>query len=68
MPEQIFEELTARNLQKPLAIYLDGQLIQAPIVQGIISGGRAQITGSSTIEEAKQVVRDLNAGALPVRI
>ena len=65
---EIFEELTARNLQKPLAIYLDGQLLQAPIVQGVIVGGRAQITGQFTLEEARQVVRDLNAGALPVSI
>jgi len=65
---EIFEELTTRNLQRPLAIYLDGQAIQTPIVQSVISGGRAQITGQFTLEEAQQVVRDLNAGALPVHI
>ncbi|MCH8987156.1 protein translocase subunit SecD, partial [Patescibacteria group bacterium] len=65
---ELFEEITARNLQKPLAIYLDEQLLQAPIVQGVIAGGRAQITGQFELEEARQIVRDLNAGALPVRI
>jgi len=65
---EIFEELTARNIGLPLAIYLDDQPIQAPIVQGVISGGSAQITGSFSLEEAQKIVRELNAGALPVRI
>jgi len=65
---EIFEELTARNLQRPIAIYLDGEEIQTAVVQSVISGGRAQITGDFSLEEAQQVVRDLNAGALPVHI
>ena len=65
---KIFEELTARNIGKPLAIYLDYQLTQAPIVQDTISGGNAQITGNFAVEEAKQRVKELNAGALPVPI
>ena len=64
----LFEELTRKNIGKPLAIYLDYQPLQAPIVQDVITGGRAQITGGFTIEEARRVVRDLNAGALPVPI
>ena len=65
---KIFEDLTSRNIGKPLAIYIDGLPISAPIVQETISGGRAQITGNFTIEEAKALVRNLNAGALPVPI
>lgn len=65
---EIFEELTARNIGKPLAIYIDGIIISAPIVQGKISGGRGQITGQFTIEEAQTLARNLNAGALPVPI
>lgn len=65
---KIFEDLTQKNLGKPLAIFLDGQLLQAPTVQGVIAGGRAQITGKFTIEEAKTIVRNLNAGALPIPI
>lgn len=64
----LFEELTGRNIGKLLAIYLDGQPLQVPVVRSAISGGRAQITGGFTIEEAQRVVRDLNAGALPVPI
>lgn len=63
----IFEEVTARNVSKPLAIYLDGILINWPRVQEKISGGNAQITGFN-IEGAKTIARSLNAGALPVPI
>lgn len=65
---KIFEELTERNVGKPLAIYIDRILISAPTVQEKISGGKAQITGDFTINEAKELVRNLNAGALPVPI
>lgn len=65
---RIFEEITSRNVGKPLAIYIDEQLISAPTVQETISGGRAQITGDFTVDEAKKLVRNLNAGALPVPI
>ena len=65
---KIFEDLTAKNVSKPLAIYIDNALLSAPVVQEKISGGKAQITGSFTIEEAKKIVQNLNAGALPVPI
>ncbi len=65
---KIFEDLTSRNVGKPLAIYIDELPISAPTVQEVISGGRAQITGDFTIEEAKDLARNLNAGALPVPI
>ena len=65
---KIFEELTEKNIGKPLAIYIDGVPISVPTVQDRISGGKAQITGSFTIDEAKTLARNLNAGALPVPI
>ncbi len=65
---KIFEELTARNVGKPLAIYIDDQLISAPTVQEAISGGKAQISGSFTADYAKELARNLSAGALPVPI
>ncbi len=65
---KIFEELTANNIGKPIAIYIDGSLISAPVVQNKIPGGQAQITGKFTINEAKELARNLNAGALPVPI
>ncbi len=63
-----FAELTKRNLNKPLAIFLDDQLISAPVVQQEIVGGSAVITGQFTTEEAKNLSIQLNAGALPVPI
>jgi protein-export membrane protein SecD len=65
---EIFAELTRKNIGKPLAIYLDGAPISVPTVKEEISSGRAQITGDFTPEKAKQLVRDLNTGALPVPI
>lgn len=65
---KIFEELTRRNLNKPLAIFLDGFPISAPNVQTVITGGQAVITGRFTFEEATRLARSMNAGALPVPI
>ncbi|MDD2731027.1 MAG: protein translocase subunit SecD [Candidatus Portnoybacteria bacterium] len=65
---KFFEEITGRNVGKQVAIFLDGLPITAPVVQEAISGGRAQITGSFTLDETKELVRRLNAGALPVPI
>ena len=65
---KIFEDLTGKNVGKILAIYIDGIPISLPTVQEKISGGKAQITGQFTVEEAKALARNLNAGALPVPI
>ncbi len=64
----LFEEITERNVGAPVAIFLDGAPISMPTVQERISGGKAQITGKFTPDEAKQLVRRFNAGALPVPI
>lgn len=63
-----FENVTKRNVGKPLAIFLDNKYLQAPIVQTIISDGNAVITGGFTVAQAKEYVLQLNAGALPVPI
>lgn len=63
-----FEDLTGRNVGRPLAIFLDNQLISSPTVQQKISGGQAQITGRFTVDEARELVERFNAGALPAPI
>ncbi|MEX2053901.1 MAG: protein translocase subunit SecD [Patescibacteria group bacterium] len=63
-----FEEITARNIGQPLAIFLDQALLSAPTVEGKISGGSAVITGSFSLAEARLFVAQLNAGALPTPI
>ena len=65
---KLFEDLTRKNINKRIAIYLDGEVVSAPTVQEAISGGKAQITGNFSMEEAKELVQRLNAGALPVPI
>ncbi len=65
---KIFEEITARNVGEPVAIFLDGAPISIPVVREKITGGKAQITGKFSINEAQQLVRRFNAGALPVAI
>ncbi len=65
---QLFEEVTGRNVGKQVAVFLDGNIITAPVVNEKISGGNAQITGNFTLTEAKQLVERFNAGALPAPI
>ena len=65
---KIFSELTKENLQKPIAIFLDNELLSAPTVQTQITDGKAVITGKFSIAEAKKLVLELNAGALPVPV
>jgi protein-export membrane protein SecD len=64
----LFAKITKENVGKPLAVILDGQVLSAPVIQGEITGGQAQITGNFTAEEAKKLVQNLNYGALPVPI
>ncbi len=65
---KLFEEITQRNVGKRLAIFLDDLLISAPVVNEPISGGKAVISGGFTLNEAKELSKQLNAGALPVSI
>ncbi len=65
---EIFEKITQRNIGKPLATFLDDEILQQATVQEKISGGEAQITGAFSVEEAYEIARDLRIGALPVPI
>lgn len=64
----LFEKITTENVGKRIAIYLDGQVLSAPVVNEKITGGKAQISGGFTPQEAKTLVNRLNSGALPVPI
>ncbi len=75
---EIFEELTANNIDKPLCIFIDNDLVfpndfsaSCPLVQEKITGGRAQISGGGiTSTVASEMVSRFNAGALsaPIRL
>ena len=66
--KEMFAQITKENLNKVIAIYLDGQPITTPVVRSEIRDGKAEISGGFTPEEAKELVRNLNYGALPVPI
>lgn len=65
---KLFEKITSENVGKTLAIFLDGQPISTPVIQEAIPGGQATISGRFTATEARDLVRNLNFGALPVPI
>ncbi|MBI5094056.1 MAG: protein translocase subunit SecD [Candidatus Hydrogenedentes bacterium] len=58
-------EVTKANINKPMAITLDGYVISAPTIQGVI-GASGQITGNFTQEQASDLAIALNSGAMPV--
>src|SRR5450756_2127623 len=64
---KLFEQITKRDLYKPLGIFLDGQAISTPTIQGVISS-QGEITGHFTLQEAKDLAIQMNAGALPVPV
>lgn len=66
--KKLFADITGNHVGEELAIVLDGNILSAPVINEKIPDGKAQITGNFTPDEAKQLVRDLNYGALPVPI
>jgi preprotein translocase subunit SecD len=65
---KIFGEVTSEHVGEPLAIFIDDFPVTMPVINTPILTGNAQISGQFTVEEAKQLSIQLNAGALPVSI
>lgn len=65
---ELFAQITREHLGETVAIYLDGEIISAPVVQSEITNGEAVISGDFTLDESKELAQRLNAGALPVPI
>jgi preprotein translocase subunit SecD len=63
-----FASITGRNIGRTVGIFLDGFPVTIPSVNQEITGGQAVITGQFTLDEAKNLSIQLNAGALPVPI
>jgi SecD/SecF fusion protein len=61
-----FADITRRNVGKPFAIVLDDRILSAPVIREPITGGSGQISGSFTVESARDLSVLLRAGALPV--
>lgn len=65
---KMFDRITAQNVNKRLAIILDNNVYSAPVIEERISGGRARITGIFSLDEARDLVIVLRAGALPAPV
>ena len=65
---KIFEDITRNNLQKNLAIVLDGTIYSAPTIQTVITGGNASISGNFSFKDATNLAIVLKAGALPAPV
>lgn len=66
--KELFAQLTTDNVGKPIGIFLDGEAISTPVVNEPIKDGQAQISGNFSVLEAKELVKNINLGALPVPI
>ena len=64
----LFADITREHVGEQLAIFLDGVSVSEPFIREPITGGSATISGQFTPEEARELVRNLNFGALPVPI
>ena len=62
---KVWRKLTSQNIDKQIAIVLDGKVYSAPVVRGEIPNGSSSISGNFTLEEAKDLANVLKAGALP---
>lgn len=65
---KLFADITRDNTGEQLAIFLDGKVLSAPVINEAITGGTAQISGGFTPDEAKALAQNLSFGALPVPI
>jgi SecD/SecF fusion protein len=62
----VLENLTKRNIDKSIAFLVDGRVYSAPIVRSEISGGKIEITGNFTEEDANSIVAIISGGELPL--
>ena len=60
--------ITAANIEKQVAIVLDGQVYSAPRVNSVIEGGRSSITGNFTTDEAKDLANVLKSGKMAAKV
>lgn len=63
-----FKDITTNNVGTALGIFLDDTLISSPVIQEAIPNGEATVTGTFTPDSARELVRNLNFGALPIPI
>ena len=64
----LFATITKNNIGNFLGIFLDGRPISVPVIRDAIIDGKAEISGTFTVDEAQTLVRNINYGALPIPI
>jgi len=62
---KIWQRMTRENVGRSVAVVLDNYVQSFPTVQGEIAGGRTEISGNFTVEEAKDLANMLKSGAMP---
>ena len=65
---KIFGDMTAANVGKTIAIYLDGEQLIAPTVQSAITNGSGVINGLGSAERATTIAAKIQSGALPLEL
>ena len=65
---ELFADITRQNVGQQLGIFLDGELLSAPVINEPILGGTAVISGGFTPDEARALAQNLSFGALPLPI
>ena len=63
-----FADATEANVGKQIAIVYDGETISAPVVQSVITGGKAEITGMADLDSARQLASFIRIGSLSLEL
>ena len=63
-----FAEATKENIGQSISIIYDGEVISSPVVQAEITGGKAEINGMGSVEEAKELASYIRIGSLGLEL
>lgn len=66
--QEVWEQATQEQVGKQISIFMDDEVISAPVVQSVISDGQCVISGNFTSESAVQLANQINGGALPFEL
>jgi preprotein translocase subunit SecD len=63
-----FADLTAQNVGRKTELRVDGRVIMKPVIREPILGGSGQLSGSLTLDEAKDIAERLSAGSAKIEV
>ncbi|GFO56974.1 hypothetical protein GMSM_39810 [Geomonas sp. Red276] len=64
----LFAKVTEASVGEKIAIAVDGNVVSAPVIRTAITGGRLQVTGRFTVDEARDLAKAIQSGVLPASI